>query len=224
LCSSIFSIAFTGCFLDGSSSKKKNSASTVTDTFNGAKAVTSADLPVCNSSAIGQLFYVLDVKQFKYCDGTAYQEIDLTGPQGVLAKVYDSNNTELGVLLEAAEDSITLLNSFGFIYHINWGGTIESWANFNFSGIGCTGVMYNQVFGTTYKNISVWNNKLYKPKNIDSNGNAVAVTVSTSSYGYYDITQQCYNTSLPGQMYEVEETTSAAVGIPETITAPIIIK
>ena len=51
--------------------------------YKGAKVLVSiSDLPDCGSAEEGQLFYVLDKKAFKYCDGSGYQVLDLKGPQG----------------------------------------------------------------------------------------------------------------------------------------------
>jgi len=51
--------------------------------YNGAKVLKSiSELPTCNAETKGQLFYLLDLEQFQYCDGSNYQVIDLTGADG----------------------------------------------------------------------------------------------------------------------------------------------
>lgn len=49
-----------------------------------AQAVTSAtDLPKCDASRQGALVYIVETKQFKYCDSGRWQAIDLQGDPGL---------------------------------------------------------------------------------------------------------------------------------------------
>jgi|GEM_PF-1923244 len=42
----------------------------------------SGNLPTCDSAGEGKLYYIKDIAEFQYCDGSAYQAIDLRGPAG----------------------------------------------------------------------------------------------------------------------------------------------
>lgn len=44
--------------------------------------VTSSELPTCNSANEGKLYYVEDIAQFEFCNGSSYQNINLTGQAG----------------------------------------------------------------------------------------------------------------------------------------------
>ena len=49
----------------------------------GAKVATSAsNLPTCDSTQVGQLFYVLADEEFQFCSSEGYQSIDLRGSTG----------------------------------------------------------------------------------------------------------------------------------------------
>jgi hypothetical protein len=41
------------------------------------------DLPTCDADSEGNLYYVTDISEFRYCDGTSYQALDLSGSDGV---------------------------------------------------------------------------------------------------------------------------------------------
>ncbi len=47
--------------------------------YQGMRAITTAaDLPICDSVIEGHVFYVIDVDEFQYCDGTNYATIDVS--------------------------------------------------------------------------------------------------------------------------------------------------
>jgi len=70
------SFTFSACYEDQSPQNND-------PIFQGARIIVSVDdLPVCDSNADGQLFYITSIDEFQYCDGAEYKAIDLTGPSG----------------------------------------------------------------------------------------------------------------------------------------------
>lgn len=60
-----------------------NQASSDSFQFYGAKlSAGEEDLPTCDSTRQGQLFYVLDIEEFRFCTLEGYQALDLTGVDG----------------------------------------------------------------------------------------------------------------------------------------------
>ena len=48
--------------------------------YNGAKEIATVnDLPSCSFINEGQIYYVTELDEFKYCNGTEYSSIDLSG-------------------------------------------------------------------------------------------------------------------------------------------------
>jgi len=44
--------------------------------------LTADDLPTCNNETDGFLYYIIDLQEFQYCDGTDYHTINLNGTDG----------------------------------------------------------------------------------------------------------------------------------------------
>jgi hypothetical protein len=62
--------------------------------YQGALVVRSqSELPDCDFKTKGQLFYIMEQSKFQYCDGSLYQNINLTGPTG-LAGTAGLNGTD----------------------------------------------------------------------------------------------------------------------------------
>ncbi|MFC1671183.1 hypothetical protein ACFL20_12400 [Spirochaetota bacterium] len=78
------------------------------DTSAARVILTADDLPPCNSNSDGLLFYIVNVSEFQYCDGTQFQVIDLSGEDGI-----DGQNGTDGISVNwlGSLDNSTLLVS-----------------------------------------------------------------------------------------------------------------
>jgi hypothetical protein len=134
-------------FMSCSDSEKKTRIQVDnTQPYFGARVIdNSTDLAICNETTKGQLFYVLDTAEFKYCDGTDYQVINLKGDQGEAGnqgiqgdqgiagqdgasntglEVVDSTGALLGYLISSDMESaiFKIISPLGYIYNITWNG------------------------------------------------------------------------------------------------------
>jgi hypothetical protein len=133
---------------------------------------------------------------------------------------------ELGKILSITTVHLTIYSQENYIYFLGWNGQIFD-STFYFSGADCAGTRY--ILVGQYDSYSMLgkmvfrdaaNDKLYVPKTINADGTALSVSVNALSSYSAGI---CTNTNLTYYFSEMQETTKASVGIPETITAPLSI-
>lgn len=81
----LFSLVLLNCGEEGSSEKTRDDSTSV-EYYYSAKVVASIDdLPACDADTDGQMYYVQNLSEFLYCDGSSYQSADIgtAGPQGL---------------------------------------------------------------------------------------------------------------------------------------------
>lgn len=82
LISGLAALILVACGSSDNSTSSKNGEDGSVQLY-GAKVATSAsNLPTCDSTQVGQLFYVLADETFQFCSAQGYQTIDLTGIAG----------------------------------------------------------------------------------------------------------------------------------------------
>ena len=232
--------------------KVTSSKESFNDSFPDAKVVSSSELPVCDSTIQGQLFFLLDKKEFKFCTDAVYETIDITGdkgstgptglggPQGPagpaspIAKVFDGNNIELGYVIDMTYASIKVYNdTTKFLYDMKWDGNIfyDNSNGIYYTQLDCTGTAYLFNTSAIYGKIvvqDVYTKKLYKPKNLDSYNNVIQTdNVRLLSQIYVNGSYHNYQVDNPyGPITAVElvEVTKEECGIPETVALPLQIK
>lgn len=194
-----------------------------------------ADLPPCNPGSEGKVIYVKATKAFRACSAGAWETLDLAGPAGADGQngqsgedgengkttyVEDSEGTELGQLLSASWDRLTIMSSEGYLYHLSWDGTLVSPAGLYYSSNDCSGEPRALVNPGAMLGFGVYIDgfgNLYKPKNLDSNGNVTGASFNKNSGYAYGYGQVCSAGAGTVTAIELEPTTRAEVGIPENI-------
>jgi hypothetical protein len=250
----------------------------------GAMVINGRNLVECNLDTQGQLFYVIEFEQFRYCNNSSYVTINLRGDKGdkgdqglqglqgdkgdkgdqglqgekgdkgdkgdqglqgvqgmqgvqgqaglnglngtngTPLKVYDSVMTEIKYAVSFTHLTITLISPQGYLYYLNWAGEMTQ-TPFSWITTDCTGTPYidgsftNRYTGFFLRQDS--NGVLYKPANLDVNNMAIVTTINRSSHG---APGNCTSFSGTIEAIEMEPTTKAACGIPETITPPLSIQ
>jgi len=145
----------------------------------------------------------------------------------VIAK--DASGQNLGYYLgdQRPDYSLLIYSPSGYMYWINWSGALSQEDWIFFSTDNCTGTPYVESGNNSnrFGKVVIYDeqhNKLYRLKSslITSGGYITPTQITYKSY--YDYEGTCRN-DLPYVLsaIELEETTRAAVGIPETITPPI---
>jgi hypothetical protein len=137
----------------------------------------------------------------------------------------DSNNTEIGKVLLVSAYGITIMTSLNFIVSLNWQGEITTQMLY-YSGLDLSGTVYMYSTGGTYGKVvcrDVTTGILYRPKNLDINGNAAFnmvdyISVSNPGFelGYFN-----YDNYINLNLVELELTTLAEIGYMDNITLPL---
>lgn len=145
--------------------------------------------------------------------------IILHDKNGVTGKVLSVYNTQISVYSEK-----------GYMYSINWDGSIPSNAIFYYSDSNCLGKTYAWGISVPMYAKSVFYSKkadkIYIPKDTLSNGTVFywSDSIKIGSSMYID---SCSNYQKPTKsigLIELKPTTRKEVGIPETITPPLRIE
>lgn len=95
-------------------------------TPNAIVLATLSDLPSCDSSTSGFLYYVQSDEKFRYCDGTNYQVINLVGPQGSAGSDgQDGTNGSNGTDAACAGDPAPVVTLFTMSSGIPYTATVN---------------------------------------------------------------------------------------------------
>lgn len=141
--------------------------------------------------------------------------------------IQDANENDLGIVLQAEEDKITLLSSKGYIYKINWNGSFSLDTVIYYSEVDCVGVAYisNSINSPIYGKIIFYGeylNKIYIAKVIDTNNLAVVNSIPINIKSQDQI--EVYNfDSVLNLSSEIIEISYLEVGIIPNIVPPLTI-
>jgi len=105
---------------------------------------TLTDLPTCNGDCEGNLYYVSDIAQFRFCDGSSYQYINLTGPSG-------SNGVSLvwkGSLATAPASPETNWAYYNSTVHISYIWDGDSWEIISCDGLNGISIIWKGTLST----------------------------------------------------------------------------
>jgi hypothetical protein len=243
-------------FMSCSDSEKKTKIQVDnTQPYFGARVIdNSTDLAICNETTKGQLFYVLDTAEFKYCDGTDYQVINLKGDQGEAGnqgiqgdqgiagqdgasntglEVVDSTGALLGYLISSDLYLLQIVSPLGYVYTLTWDGEFyhdksggETILFYDSSD--CSGIPNLFVESSFFNLLKMYGKTIYKSKN-----GLMYKPINLDSNNNVLLINKtigssyftsCIISSNLGDYIELEETTKTACGIPETITPPLSIQ
>lgn len=88
----------------------------------------SKDRPACDAGAEGKLIYIKDDKQFQYCDGSKWVDIDLKGADGK-----NGENGTSGISLSSTLSCTKIVSSRSFAYKSATFSTGDVWATCSIS-------------------------------------------------------------------------------------------
>jgi len=215
---------FMGC--DNSSGDSSQNNSNDNDIENKVIA-TENDLPICNADNEGQLFYILDIKQFEYCDGTGYQIIEETGGQ---IKVYDGNNSFLGYSLNPVgmnNSSLSLISPTGYAYKIYVSTdspylSIDNATSIYYHSTNCSGSSYTMVSRDTIGGFPLvfFGDKTYIVTSSEIETLYLQSTTTADHACLHADTQPKF-TPVTEDVYEVESISRSETGIPESMVPPL---
>jgi hypothetical protein len=137
----------------------------------------------------------------------------------------DSNNTEIGKVLLVSAFGITIMTPLNYIVSLNWQGEITTQMLY-YSGLDLSGTVYMYSTGGTYGKVvcrDVTTGILYRPKNLDINGNAafnMADYISVSNPGF-ELGYFNYDNYINLNLVELELTTLAEIGYMDNISLPL---
>ncbi len=140
--------------------------------------------------------------------------------------VEDASGQNLGYYLGGSPyEEIWIYNPSGYMYYIDWSGTLIDNVVVVFSNENCTGTPYvRDISGSKHFGKSVFydktTDKLYRYKSSLITQGYVTSTERTikSQYGLGEV---CGNITATWGVFELELTTRSDVGIPDSISAPI---
>ena len=72
----------TGCFGNGGNGSGSGGSTETLDDWMVHYAQTVSDLPTCDSTTLGRLYYVENNSEFQVCKTAGWTVINITGPQG----------------------------------------------------------------------------------------------------------------------------------------------
>ncbi len=143
---------------------------------------------------------------------------DGTGIGVSRVSVSDSTGTFIGYSLSTTRYQLTLMNSSGYMYNINWDGTLSEDQIF-FSSGDCSGTPYiSDMSAPDYGKSVIFNSgQVYRPVTLNADGTTTMISVTFNSD---KLDSSCNSPSFGSSGIELEATTRSAVGIPDTITPP----
>ncbi|MBI5547127.1 MAG: hypothetical protein HY901_24870, partial [Deltaproteobacteria bacterium] len=149
------------------------------------------------------------------------------GPAGPSDEVTDSAGQVLGHLVASSNKGVTVVTSAHYQVTIGWDGVVAP-AQIWWSTAGCTGTAYlnagNSAKTLTAKTVvrSAKASALYIPSGTPTNGYFTATTISQVAVE----NPGCLTFSIPGNTFygwQLTATTATAVGLPTTITPPLVL-
>ena len=82
LCLMVVSVSLAGCFGGADDSVSDEEDGDSLQDWDVYHVQSANNLPTCDSSTMGRLYFVEQNSEFRVCKSTGWQVIDLTGPQG----------------------------------------------------------------------------------------------------------------------------------------------
>lgn len=209
-----------GCFNDSNSDK--DSTTTEQEYNSGARVVTtSTELPICNANKKGELYYILDSTEFKYCDGSTYQAINLIDAGTRRMKIKDSLGSFLGYVVSLDFYNMYLMTLNGYYYKIDWYGKYTRGVfGISYSEPNCGGTAYITSYLPCSKALyyGTYLNKYYAVKTFNSNGLPYSATVTLGSR---EENETFNNTPYTTNAIELVEISKFDLGLPENIIPPL---
>lgn len=138
--------------------------------------------------------------------------------------VKDSVAQSLGTLVDWSVNSVTVLSSTGYLYSVNYDGTLKGATSVYFSNAGCSGTAYLWDYSGigTAKALGIdLSGVIYAPASPDSDGTLPTGT-STNYNSLTTNVPACSAATGTASVVPTVVITRAAAGIPETITAPLV--
>ncbi len=152
-----------------------------------------------------------------------------TGPAGAAgagSRVRDANGVVLGTLLSVTRTGVTLINSSGYQYSLNWNGTVANQQTW-YSGANCTGTPVLNNGGTSgaiaYGKTAFRSTagQFYKITTFNANFEAVSVNNLITPASIDNVGTGCSASSGSGGGWALTAINSTDVGIPATIVPPL---
>jgi hypothetical protein len=150
-------------------------------------------------------------------------------PNPIVSKnivIYDSDNHKLGNAVSIGTDLITLMTNNNYLVDIGWNGEIaKNLTTWYYELENAEGKVYlGMIEGRpSYGKICKWNDylaRLYKCANPLPDGTALAATPNVLSASCGTST---YNVTETKPCIEMTPTTKTEIGLPDTITLPLIV-
>ena len=141
----------------------------------------------------------------------------------------DNNDQILGQVVNALESGITVISSSGYMYKVNWDGSIGSaWfpSTWYYTSSDCTGTAYAYCYDNYYGKVLFYHNtqdKFYIPGDVDTDGTIGCDSITYSSNRYDYGTGSCNTNSSNMEAVAIQEISQTDAGIPATITPPLTI-
>lgn len=163
--------------------------------------------------------------------GSKEEGTGITSIQANFGVVKDSSGATLGHAVSAHPNYIQILSENGFLYEIDWEGTIRQ-ESIYYTTSDCSGVPYaygqNGFYRTYGKSVykRFDNSSLYKPKSVDGNNIAIETIVTLeAAVGWGDTSCDPLSTSQPNKfMIELVPTSKSEIGMPDPLTLPLYIE
>ena len=133
----------------------------------------------------------------------------------------DSLGNDLGYILSASASTISIINSNEYMYDIYWDGEMVK-SNVYYTLSSCAGTAYYYPFSTKYpaKYLATDGDDIsYLPANTNTLG--IATVTSLSTLSKKDTNGTCVFWTASGDYIELTQVTRSALGIQNTIIAPI---
>jgi hypothetical protein len=202
-----------------------------------AYIVEDADLPECNDTNNGKVFYIQKTNLFKVCEDSNWEELDLRGPTGSAGTngtngadgkttyVRDGNSTDLGLLISASMANLTVFSNKGYLYSVQWDGVVTH-PGLYYTSNDCTGTprafapQSDEIFGKMI--YSDGSGTLYTPTNLDINDNVTGADFNYNSRIQY-VGAACAAWNATILTVELTTITNSAAGIPNNIAPQISI-